>query len=438
MILAVFVSPRAATANGRFPQAQQFETVPGAEANAQSTVFLRTTWGVLVSRDAGKSWRWICERALGYEGQWDPPIAVTKDGRLWVGLEDGVVSTVDGCTVERATEMNGQTVRDFTTDPKGETLWAITSKADTKPGVWRRPAGAKFEKVGEGPLDVNFMTIEVSASKPQRLYVTGQPFGTIRGWLFVSDDGGKTLRGDKNDLPTDGPFFIAAVDPKEPDRVLMRRLHTTGSDLVLTKNAGKSFDVVLTMKSGMLGFAKAPDGKTLWAGSGLAEHGLFRSVDRGDHFEHVASHGVLCLKWARPGELFACQNPFTRGAPAFARLTDDGKTLASTSTFGDVAGPVSCPAGSDAGAAICAGTWRETISAVTLGIDAGALEDASKSDTKAQDPPAPPKRSCACDAAVGAHAGLDRWWLIAGFFALVLWRRPRNLHGSKLTHSADR
>lgn len=401
--------------------------VPGGDGN---TVFLRTTWGVLVSRDAGKTWRWICERALGYEGQWDPPIAVTKDGRLWVGLEDGVVSTVDGCTVDRAPEMNGQTLRDFTTDPKGETLWAITSKADTKPAVWRRaPSDGKFEKVGEGPLDVNFMTIEVSASKPRRLYVTGQPFGTIRGWLFVSDDGGKTLRGDKNDLPTDGPFYIAAVDPKEPDRVLMRRLHTKGSDLVLTKDAGKSFDVVLTMKSGMNGFAKTPDGKTLWAGSSLAEHGLFRSIDRGDHFEHVANEGVLCLKWANGNDLFACKNPFTRGAPAFERLTDDGKTVARVNTFGDVAGPVSCPAGSDAGATICAGSWHETIAGVTLGIDAGTLEDGGASKLAKGPTPPPARRSCACDVAIGARAGLDPWWLIAGFGALAMWRRARNLYG---------
>ncbi|MBA3780037.1 MAG: pseudouridine-5'-phosphate glycosidase [Chloroflexi bacterium] len=52
-----------------------------------STIFLRATFGILVSRDAGKTWQWICERALGYEGSWDPPIAVTRDGRLWVGLD---------------------------------------------------------------------------------------------------------------------------------------------------------------------------------------------------------------------------------------------------------------------------------------------------------------------------------------------------------------
>src|SRR5262245_46688717 len=67
-----------AHANGRFPEAQTFESAPGTDGK---TVFLRTTFGVLVSRDRGEHWRWICERALGYGGQWDPAIAVTRDGR---------------------------------------------------------------------------------------------------------------------------------------------------------------------------------------------------------------------------------------------------------------------------------------------------------------------------------------------------------------------
>lgn len=407
--------------------------MPGGDG---STLFLRTTWGILVSRDAGKHWQWICERALGYGGQWDPPIAVTSDGRLWVGLEDGVVSTTDGCDVTRSPEMDGQTLKDFTVDAKGETIFAITAKPDTKPAVWRRPPRGKFEKVGEGPLDVNFMTIDVAPSRPSRVYVTGQPYGTIRGWLFVSDDGGKTLRGDKNDLPTDGPFFLAAVDPKDPNRVLLRRLHTTGSDLVLTKDAGKTFKVVLSMKSGMLGFAKAPDGKTYWAASGLAEHGIFRSTDRGEHFDLVSHHGVICMRWTPGDRLFACENPFTLGAPAIALSTDEGKTMTPIATFADVQGPVACPGGVDAGAAICGASWDEARAAV-LPRDAGA--GASDAGGRARDAgtsgdagagSAPAKRACGCGV-VGDRSAPDLAWLITGLLPLAAWARARSTSGSR-------
>ena len=84
---------RRALANGRFPSAQQLAlSPPGGDPNL---VVLRTTFGIVVSRDAGKSWSWICERALGFTGEWDPPLAVTKDGRIWVGLSDGLRSTAN-------------------------------------------------------------------------------------------------------------------------------------------------------------------------------------------------------------------------------------------------------------------------------------------------------------------------------------------------------
>lgn len=392
-----------------------------------------------MSRDAGKRWRWICERALGYDGQWDPPIAVTRDGRLWVGLEDGAVSTTDGCEVDRAPELEGQTLKDFTVDPSGDTLFAITAKADTRPAVWRRAPGGRFEKLGEGPLDVNFMTIEVAPSKPSRVYVTGQPYGTIRGWLFVSDDGGKTLRGKKNELVADGPLFLGAVDPSDPERVLARHLHTTGSDLLLTKDAGKTFSNVLAMKSGMLGFAKSSDGKTYWAGSGLAEHGLHRSVDRGEHFELVASRGVICLHAGPGGRLFACENPFTLGAPAIALSTDQGKTLASLATFADVEGPVACPAGRDAGAAICASGWAAARAQV-LPRDAAAPSDdpdgggsgdgGAAADAGPAAGSAARRRTCGCRV-VGGPPGTDRRWLIAGLAPLAAWARGRGRRGSR-------
>jgi hypothetical protein len=54
-----------AAANGRFPKAQQIVTAPGSGGK---TIFLRATFGVLVSRDAGATWSWICEQAIGFSG----------------------------------------------------------------------------------------------------------------------------------------------------------------------------------------------------------------------------------------------------------------------------------------------------------------------------------------------------------------------------------
>ena len=419
-------------ANGRFPQAQAIESVPGSDG---STLFLRATFGILVSRDAGTTWRWICERALGYEGSWDPPIAVSRDGRLWIGLERGLVSTLDGCTIDTATELEGEQIKDLTIDAKGETVWALTGAPDKRGAIWRR-SSAKWERMGLLPDGINPMTLEVAPSTPSRVYVTGQPYGTLRGWLWRSDDGGKTITGAKNELANTGPLFIAAVDPKDANRVLLRHLHTTGSTVLVTPDGGKTFKEVLAMESAMFGFAKSTDGLTYLAGSGLPEHGIYRSTDRGEHFERVSNHGVLCLHDAPGGRLFVCENPFTLGGPGIAVSTDQGKTVTALAAFGDVKGPVVCD--SDAGAGLCADAWPEMRASV-IPRDAGPSDAQAggtrrkRADAGAVDAGATPetsrRSSCGCTVA-GAPRGPDRAWLTTGLLPLVVWARARRRRGS--------
>jgi photosystem II stability/assembly factor-like uncharacterized protein len=423
--IGLICSTGGARANGRFPAAQAILTVPGSDG---MTVFLRATFGVLVSRDGGKTWRWICERALGYEGTWDPPVAVTRDGRLWVGLEHGLSSTLDGCGVEPATELAGETIRDLTTDANGDTVWAVTGAPDRRGAVWRHSGSGKWERVGLMPEGFYPSTLEVAPSRPSRIYVSGQPFGTIRGWLLHSDDGGKTFLGGKNELAAEGPFFIAGVDPKDPERVLVRHLHTTGSDVLLTTDGGKTLKIVLTMKSAMFGFAKSADGSTYWAGSGLPEHGLFLSKDRGAHFERVSNTGVLCLHDAPNGRLFVCENPLTRGTPAVAVSTDEGKTVDPLAMFSDVQGPIEC---GDAGPSVCADAWPVTHTLLTPRRDAGASSPSSSSS-----PASPPRKSaCGCDVIGAAESGPDHVWLTAGLLPLVMWGRTRSRRGSRLSQS---
>lgn len=408
-----------AYANGRFPQAQAIVSVPGSNG---ATLFLRATFGVLVSRDGGKTWQWVCERALGYEGTWDPPIAATRDGRLWVGLEGGLVSTVEGCEMKASADLAGETIKDLTVDARGETVWAITGAPGKKSFVWRS-AGDRFEKLA-GLDDTNFMTIEVAPSNASRVYVSGQPYGTVRGRLYRSDDGGKTLRGEANDREAEGPFFIAGVDPKDPNRVLVRHLHTTGSDVLLTKDGGKTFASVLSMKSAMFGFAKSEDGKTYWAGSGLADHGIWRSTDRGEKWEQLARHGVLCLHATATG-LFVCENPFVLGAPAIGLSTDEGKTVRSIASFGDVQGPVAC-------ANACAALWPETRAQVVARVDGGARARKDGGADAGVLLPEPKRSSCSCDV-IGGHDRSDRSRTTAGFSALVALISARRVRGSKLT-----
>ena len=391
LVIAAVVSSRStiarsARANGRFPAAQAIESVPGRP----STLFLRATFGLLVSHDAGRSWRWICERALGYEGQWDPPIAATGDGRLWVGLEDGMTATSDGCGVEAVPELAGETVRDLTVDPGGERVWAITGAPGKRAHVWRRLPGKRFERLA-ALEDLDPLTIEVAPSRLERIYVSGRPHGAGRGRLLRSDDGGATFT---RAAETEGRPFIGAVDRDDADRLVVRHLRAEATDLLLSRDGGRTFTSVLTVASAMLGFARTPDGTSWFAGSGLPEHGLFRSSDRGERFEPIAPVGVLCLH-AVPGALLACENALTVGAPAIGISRDDGRTLTHLARFADVEGPVACAA-PDAAAALCAPAWSET--------------RATFAAAPAPPPPAaapPPRRSsCHCEAGASGRAPL--------------------------------
>src|ERR1700722_9772949 len=88
-----------ALANGRFPAASQLVAHPRDPAR----MVLRTTYGLLVTRDNGTSWDWICERAVGYGGVEDPALAITGGGTLLAGIFEGLVSSSDeGCTWSRS------------------------------------------------------------------------------------------------------------------------------------------------------------------------------------------------------------------------------------------------------------------------------------------------------------------------------------------------
>ncbi len=396
-LLVLFV-PRASPANGRFPKAQQIVTVPG---DGGKTIFLRATFGVLVSRDAGASWSWICEQAIGFSGTWDPPIAATRDGRLWLGLPDGLSFTRDGCDVARAPELAGEIVVDLATEPDGERVVAVTSTPGKPAYVWRRPnVNAPFARLGAGVTGVSFDTVDVAPSKPTRLYATAAPVGGgRRAHLFRSDDGGATLTELDVHLAADGRLFLSGIDPKDANRLFVRHTNESGTDLLVSKDGGKSFTSVLHTKTSMFGFAGTADGASYFAGAGGADEGMFRSRDRGATWEAASKTSVLCL-FADGPSLFACSNPYTRGGWAVAVSLDAAASFRPLAAFGDVRGAVACDSG--AGAA-CGALWDEVRAQVAAPAksapDARVTADApDAAEAAAGGATFPAKRACGCGA----------------------------------------
>ncbi|MBL8601848.1 MAG: hypothetical protein JNK72_07990 [Myxococcales bacterium] len=150
LALAGLMLGQEALANGRFPNAGMVVRGRGASAN---TVMLQATFGVIVSRDRGASWQWICEEAYSEPSGWDPPIAVTASGALLLGMPDGLRNSSDGCSWHR--EGPALPVSDIAWDASLEHLVVAYASSFAPPaGVplrRRRPAMAPRRDPLAGP-----------------------------------------------------------------------------------------------------------------------------------------------------------------------------------------------------------------------------------------------------------------------------------------------
>jgi len=415
--LAVY-APRAAYANGRFPRAQQIVSAPGDP----SRVFLRATFGVLASFDGGHEWRWLCEDAIGFSGTWDPPAAVTPDGRLWLGLEHGLRWTTDACSVHTIPELDGELVSDLSAT--GGDIVLVTSTPKKPAAVWRVPAHGSPTKMGAGLEGFYLDTVDGSASG--RVYVSGVRVGEKPSpHLFRSDDGGKTLRELSPAWPVAGRVYLAAIDPKDSARLLVRVLGESGSDLLLSEDGGASFHVVLHTHGAMFGFASASDGATVWAGSGGADEGLFRSNDRGRTFSPLAKAPIFCLHRAAD-RLYTCSNPFTDNGYAVGVSTDEGVTLTPLLGFADVLGPTLCDAGEGTR---CEKTWPAMHATFTTGTSSSPAPapPSSSAVTSAPDAGVAPASSskCGCRVVGDPASGALAPFAVLGSIATALRHRSR-------------
>ena len=352
-LLALLVAGPAA-ANGRFPTAQH--VVLGAGA-ASGTVLLRTTFGLVVSDDGAATFRYLCEDALGYPGgSFDPPVSLTTDGSIAVGLYNGAVTVApDRCSFPRTATLEGQFIADLDSDPTGRIVVACTATGftDDLNHVFRsEDSGATFLRLGPGVKGTLFETVELAATRDTRLYATALQLTPRRVIVYRSDDGGATLV-DLSSFPQGDSLgaFVSAVDPLDPDvvyvRVLVGSAAADGGSarvtaLLRSRDAGATWAELVRSKGEMLGFAISGDGKTLWYGG--PDDGLVRSTDRGATWTHLGDARVQCLRWGA-GRLYVCgQNE--RDHFALADSCDDGATLHPLLGFSSIAGVFTCPASS--------------------------------------------------------------------------------------------
>jgi photosystem II stability/assembly factor-like uncharacterized protein len=413
------LAPRAALANGRFPKANQLTVTPGKPEQ----MVLRTTFGVVFSNDRGAHWKWVCEQAVGYGGEWDPPIGVMSSGMVLAGTIDGLTLSPDhGCAWNLAENVRKRAIIDVVVRANAPNEGFALASA----GAGEDDAGAPLFKTeifgtaddgkswtaANSPFDATFVaeTIDVAASDPKRMYVSGSSSGN--GVLYVSVDGGAAF--EKRDVPLDKPKernpFVAAVDPKNADRIYVRTNGTT-SRLLVSDDAGKTYRPVFSGPP-LVGFALSPDGSRVWVGS---NQGLSGASTTDFAFEKLNDSAIECL-FAVEDRLYECVSD-AKLSFILGQSIDGGRTFSHVLGLSDVEGPLACP--SDSTAAQCVAVWPTTKDLIDpLGVPA---------DAGAESVPGVYKATGGCSAAAApiARFGVPLLALGAVFAALRARRRSR-------------
>jgi len=346
-----------AWANGRFPAVDQLVAEPG---NPDHLV-LRATFGVLVSRDRGGSWDFLCEGALGYKDA-DPALAVLPGGVILLGLQNGISRSDEaGCTFSLAEGVT-QPVPDVSA-VKGEPGTAIAvSTAGYVTRFWESTdRGATFTPLGDELPDFTATTLDAAPSNPNLIYASGLA-GTT-GVLLRSEDRGRTFFSFT--IPGANPVhrpYIAAVDPTDQDTVYVR-LEGLPGKLLVTRDGGTEFRDLLTTDIPVQGFALTPDGATIVVSNPY--DGTFRASRDTYEFEKIACRGASCLLY-QGDELLGCGDDFVDGY-IVGSSRDDGMTFERVADLGCLPGPVACGAESGAGTT-CPAEWEMVKRQIGAGV----------------------------------------------------------------------
>ena len=417
-----------ARANGRFPATNSIVVAP----RDPSFLVLRATYGVLVSKDAGKHWDWVCEQSLGFSGIEDPPLALTEKPAIVGALFAGVTVSQDkacGFSILKG-EVDKRIMNDVVVaKERPKEVLAIASSYGSRDDAGKNryistlfhsgDEGQSFQGVGKD-IDptVLFETVEIAESDPSRVYLSGARDKATgpEGVVLVSTDRGATYTEHVIPLVAgERAPFIGAVDPKNPDRVYVR---TGGSPelaksrLLVSDDGAKTFREAWASEGPMTGLAISPDGEKVYVGS--AKDGLLVANKTALAFEKRAKIYVQCIT-VTDTRVYLCSNElygFVAG-----ESTDDGRTFTPMLRLSGLRGPLACAPGTTTHDE-CTKLWPRVRN--ELGVPP---EDAGAGD--AGPTPAPEADSSGCGTAgrLGGGAGAVVVLVLVGSY---LARRRRS------------
>ncbi|MEZ4365718.1 MAG: hypothetical protein R2939_05455 [Kofleriaceae bacterium] len=338
-----------AHANGRPPRTVDLMFQPGAPDH----LAVAATFGLLRSDDAGATWRWMCEQAIGYGGTYDPDYAFSGSGAIFATVFDGLVVMRDGCSFA-PTALGSLLIATIGLGPDG-TLLAGAGAADDSRLFRSTDDGVTFPTFVDiaQPGDW-WQSIEFAPSDATRVYATGYRVSLGAGrelTLYRSDDGGVSFAPlSVNDFAVSelSVLEIAAVSPVDPDVAFARVKQwnsAIGDAIYRTVDAGASWTKVLELQDEAPGVL-VRNATEVYVGTRNRSSGAWRSDDGGATFTPLPSSlDVHCLH-AHPtdGSIWVCSHNYAPDELAVGSGPSWG-AFTQRLRFEDVAGPVACDVG---------------------------------------------------------------------------------------------
>lgn len=436
VLAALLFATATASANGRAPVTNGVFFAP----SDPHTIWVRTTFGPLVSHDDGCTFYWVCEQNVGYAGQFDPKYAIATDGTIFASTFSGLrVSRDGGCNFTTATSEKPMgdpgRIADIWIDaldigPSGE-VWAATAESGKPNDIYKSTDnGVTFNPSGMQSPTVWWKSVKVAPSDAMRVYVTGyQVAGTLDdgGQMpptahFVAsvDDGVHWTESALSGVAYGSTplVYVLAVQPDAPDRALMVSVGAAapaGDLLYRTTDGGTTFTQVLSTSDPIRDVVYRDAMNVVVA---TIAGGSFTSSDGGATFAPMASPPQLACLGQNNGKLFGCGANWGPDFKAVAKSAD-ATTWDKVFRFVELQGPLACPAGT-AEHDVCAPLWpalQQQFGATgsTCGVAPGdPVPDAT---------PVAKKTGC-CDAGEGAPIGLG-WAFGVGLVVARPRRRRR-------------
>jgi hypothetical protein len=337
------VASRLAAANGAFPDSQTVLT----PADRPLELILVTNFGLVISEDGGQSWQWSCERdtnAYGILYQQGP----APRHRLFTVAGNKLAFSDDGsCGWQLAGgALAGELVTDAFPDAGDADRVLAIGYTGGRYGVFAsRDGGATFDgPLYQAPSGTGIGGAESALGDARIIYVAMTDGATSTPYLARSGDGGATwTKTDLSPMVGLGVVRIIAVEPDDPNVVLLRVLGADGQSFAIARDGGTTVTTTLSIGGTFTSYVRLPDGTRLLGAlvDSSTTPALYRSRDGGASFAAVDHPPAVRALSQRGGLVYAATDNFGDGY-ALGVSSDQGTTWQAVMSYGQVQAILGC------------------------------------------------------------------------------------------------